>query len=254
MSEQMIFKRYEIKYLLTKQQQAMIKEAMQPHMIPDVHGRNTTCSLYFDTPDYRLIRRSIEHPIYKEKLRLRSYGVASPDTIVYVELKKKYQSVVYKRRIGMTEAQAQQYLLAHQPVQNTQITREIDYCMNIYPQLAPSVMLSYQREAFYSRDDHDFRITFDDTILWRKDHLSLQEGIFGSPLLGEDQVLMEIKTATSIPLWMVKVLSENHIYKTSFSKYGSAYRFMAEKSDAPVSLPSNTPTTYQKKTWRTTYV
>lgn len=228
MSEQMIFKRHEIKYLLTKEQREIVKAAMEEHMIPDIHGRNTTCSLYFDTPDYLLIRRSLEHPLYKEKLRLRSYGVAEDDTTVFVELKKKYDSVVYKRRIGMTEAEAEHYLLDHEPIVDTQISREINYCLQNYPNLAPACMLSYQREAFYAKDDHDFRMTFDDTILWRDHHLSLRDGIFGEPIIREDQALLEVKTANAIPIWLVKLLSENHIYKTSFSKYGTAYRTICQ--------------------------
>lgn len=229
MNEQMIFMRHEIKYLLTKEQRAAVRSAMEDHMIPDIHGRNTTCSLYFDTPDYRLIRRSLEHPLYKEKLRLRSYGVAEEDTIVFVELKKKYDSVVYKRRIGMTEADAERFLLGHEPVMDTQISREIQYCIRNYPRLAPACMLSYQREAFYDRDDHEFRMTFDDTVLWRDHHLSLRDGIFGEPILEDGYALLEVKTAEAIPLWLVKVLSENHIYKTSFSKYGTAYQIINKR-------------------------
>ena len=231
MGEQMVFKRAEVKYMLTKEQQGIIKEAMQEHMIPDIHGRNVTCSLYFDTPDFLLIRRSMEHPMYKEKLRLRSYGVAEPDTTVFVELKKKYDSIVYKRRIAMTEEESERFLLHHEQVKDTQISREIAYCMERYPGLAPAVMLSYQREAFYAKDDHEFRMTFDDTILWRDHHLSLKDGIFGEPILPDDRVLLEVKTGGAIPMWLVKVLSENHIYKTSFSKYGTAYRTIFQRME-----------------------
>lgn len=224
MGDQMIFKRCEIKYMLNRKQQEIIKGAMEDHMIADIHGRNTICSLYFDTPDFLLVRRSIDHPIYKEKLRLRSYGVADKNSTVFLELKKKYDSVVYKRRVGMTEKEAENYLISGDFVKDSQILREIDYCLSHYCHLAPAVMLSYQREAFYDKDDPDFRMTFDDQILWRDNHLSLCDGIFGAPILDEDHVLLEVKTAQAIPMWLVKVLSENHIYKTSFSKYGTAYR------------------------------
>lgn len=229
MAEQMIFKRYEIKYMINKEQQEIIKKAMAERMIPDIHGRNVTCSLYFDTPDFLLVRRSMEHPLYKEKLRLRSYGVTGDDTQVFVELKKKYDSVVYKRRIGMTQEEADRYLLHGEQVMDSQISREIDYCMQNYKGLAPACMLSYQREAFYDKDDHEFRMTFDDTVLWREDHLSLRDGIFGEPIIGEDQRLLEVKVANAIPMWLVKVLSENHIYKTSFSKYGTAYQKLYQR-------------------------
>ena len=224
MSDQMIFKRYEIKYMLDQQQLSIIKEAMKEHMKADIHGKNTICSLYFDTPDFLLIRRSLEHPIYKEKLRLRSYGTAQPDSTVFIELKKKYDSVVYKRRVAMTEEEAERYLLQHKKIMDTQITREIDYCMEFYDDLAPAVMLSYQREAFYGKNDPEFRVTFDEKILWRDYDLSLCSGIYGNPILPPGKTLMEVKTSGSIPLWFTEVLTKNHIYKTSFSKYGTAYR------------------------------
>lgn len=124
MSDQMIFKRYEIKYMLTREQKKRLCHLMKDEMIADEHGQSTIQSLYFDTPDYLLIRRSLDKPFYKEKLRLRSYGVATTESDVFIELKKKYD-------------------------------------------LAPKVLLSYEREAFYHKADHNLRITFDETILWR---------------------------------------------------------------------------------------
>lgn len=230
MAEQMIFKRSEIKYMIDEDIFRKLMEVMKKYMIADAYGRSTVCSLYFDTPDYLLIRRSLDHPMYKEKLRLRSYGVANESTKVFVEIKKKYDSIVYKRRIAMKESEAQRYLLHHEKVMSCQISDEIDYCMDHYEGLAPAVMLSYEREAYYAKDDHEFRITFDRNILWRDYDLSLCKGIYGNPILKEDQVLMEVKTAGAIPLWMVEFLSENKIYKTSFSKYGTAYRTIKENS------------------------
>ncbi len=229
MSEQMIFKRCEIKYMIDEKTFDKLMQVMSEHMIADVHGRSTVCSLYFDTPDYLLIRRSMDHPIYKEKLRLRSYGVADEETQVFVELKKKFNSVVYKRRISMTEKQSQEYLLEHKKIMDTQISREIDYCMRVYKGIAPAVLLSYEREAFYAKDDHEFRVTFDRNIFWRDYDLSLCKGIYGTPILKQGQVLMEVKTAGAIPRWMVDFLTENQIYKTSFSKYGTAYRTICEQ-------------------------
>lgn len=223
MSEQMTFKRYEIKYMITRTQMAVIQKAMAEHMIADSHGKSTLCSLYFDTPDYLLVRRSLEHPLYKEKLRLRSYGVADNRHPVFVELKKKYDSVVYKRRVCMSAAQANDYLLKGKSVADSQITREIDYFLQMYEGIHPAVLLTYQRDAYYAKEDHEFRITFDDSLLWRDYDLNLDSGIYGAPLLQKDQILMEVKVAGAFPLWFVRILSDNHIYKTNFSKYGTAY-------------------------------
>lgn len=229
MSEQMIFKRYEIKYMLDIDQYKKLREEMEKYMIPDVHGKSTNCSLYFDTPNYLLIRRSMDHPIYKEKLRVRSYGVANENSTVFVELKKKYESVTYKRRIAMKEADMEGYLLEGQKIMDTQISKEIDYCLKQYDNLAPAALLSYEREAFYAKNDHDFRITFDQNILWRDYDLSLTKGIYGKPILPEGKVLMEIKVAAAMPMWLVKFMTDNKIYKTSFSKYANAYMEITKK-------------------------
>ena len=223
MADQMIFKRHEMKYIITTEQLELLKQAFSEHMIADEHGKSTICSLYFDTPSFQLIRRSIEKPIYKEKLRLRSYGVANEDTKVFVELKKKYKKVVYKRRITLPEPKAMQYLLTGEIEKHSQITDEIDYFKSIYPGIAPAMLLSYEREAYYHKDDHDFRVTFDSNVLWRDYDLSLSKGIYGNAILQPNQILMEVKTKDAIPLWMVDILSKEHIYKQSFSKYGTAY-------------------------------
>jgi hypothetical protein len=224
MAYQMTFQRYELKYMLTRQQKEQILQAMTPYMALDRYGRSTIRNIYFDTENFRLIRRSIERPVYKEKLRLRSYTQAKADTPVFVELKKKYRSVVYKRRLDLPEQKAMDCLCAGVPLPvQSQIASEIDYFLHYYQTLRPAVFLSYEREAYYPLDGGDFRVTFDHNILYRRNELSLCAGVWGSPLLQNDQVLMEIKTSGGIPLWMTQVLTREHIHKTSYSKYGSAY-------------------------------
>lgn len=225
MAFQTIFKRYELKYMLTAQQKEMVLQAMEPYMKLDNYGRTTIRNIYFDTDTYLLIRRSIEKPAYKEKLRVRSYSQATSDSTVFVELKKKYEKVVYKRRISLPEEQATDWLCKNGTSgKDTQISKEIDYFLDYYETLHPAVFLSYEREAYYSNDGSDFRVTFDETILCRQTDLSLQSEVYGSPLLPEGMTLMEIKCSGGFPLWMAQVLSKEHIYKTSFSKYGTAYQ------------------------------
>ena len=227
MAFQTVFERYELKYLLTATQKQKVLSAMKPHMEPDQYGRTTIRNIYFDTDSYRLIRRSIDKPAYKEKLRIRSYEKASPGSMVFVELKKKYEHVVYKRRINLAEHEAMAWMQGKRGCHgNVQISEEVDYFLRYYGSLRPTVFLSYEREAYYAKDDSDFRVTFDDTILCRQNDLSLESDVYGTPLLPEGTTLMEIKCSGGIPLWMAHVLSEEHIYKTSFSKYGTAYQTM----------------------------
>ena len=224
MAFQTVFKRYELKYMLTIAQKEKILEAMAPYMKLDKYGRTVIRNIYFDTENYRLIRRSIEKPAYKEKLRIRSYSQATSDSTVFVELKKKYDKVVYKRRIALTEGEAMAWVTGKIPSPvSTQISREIDYFIGFYEKLKPSVFLSYEREAYYERGGGDFRVTFDDMILCRQNDLSLCSEAYGTPILPEGMVLMELKCSGGIPLWMADVLSREKIYKTSFSKYGTAY-------------------------------
>ncbi|MCD7880232.1 MAG: polyphosphate polymerase domain-containing protein [Clostridiales bacterium] len=225
MGTQMIFRRYELKYLLTQEQKQAVQEAMEPYMALDRYGRTTIRNLYFDTDSFLLARHSIEHPAYKEKLRVRSYREASPELPVYVELKKKYDSVVYKRRLALPEEQAVDWLAGlNAPPVCTQIAREVEYFRQYYRTLAPRVYLSYEREAYYDRNGGDFRVTFDENILSRTDDLTLEAPPWGQALLEPGLTLMEIKTSGGIPLWMTHVLTELHIYRTSFSKYGTAYQ------------------------------
>ena len=227
MAYQAVFKRYELKYLLTREQKQIILQAMEPYMQLDKYGRTTIRNIYYDTDDYLLIRRSIEKPVYKEKLRIRSYKQAKPDSTVFVELKKKYRSVVYKRRISLPQKVAMEWIgKDYRCHDGTQIASEIEYFIGYYKTLHPVVFLSYEREAYYCADGSDFRVTFDDTILCRQEELSLESEIYGTPLLPEDTVLMELKCSGGIPLWMTRALSAQHIYKTSFSKYGTAYQTM----------------------------
>ena len=225
MAGQNVFERCELKYMIDIEQKEKIMQAMEPYMALDCYGKATIRNLYFDTDDYRLIRHSIEKPVYKEKLRIRSYGKAEEDSLVYVELKKKHKHVVYKRRVSLTEKEAMKWLCARESDHSsTQISREIDYFMEYYKTLQPRVYLSYEREAYYTREYSDFRVTFDENILCREERLSLQEEAGGVPILEEGKVLMEIKCSGGIPLWMTQILTELHIYKTSFSKYGTFYR------------------------------
>jgi len=220
-----IFKRYELKFILSVEQYRMIKNGMQNYMCGDKFGESDICNLYCDTPDFLLVRRSIEKPSYKEKLRIRSYGVTKKGDDVFVEIKKKYNSVVYKRRIATDESIAVKMLTDGINI-DSQIGREIAYFTRFYTGIMPQMFISYRREAFYGIHDKDFRITFDSSIKWRTHDLSLNIGIYGQPVLPENKILMEIKTAAAIPLWLVKILSRNKIYKTSFSKYGTAYTLM----------------------------
>ncbi len=225
MSFKFVFKRCELKYLLTVEQKERILNSVSSYISPDAYGNTTIRNIYYDTDSSTLIRRSIEKPIYKEKLRIRSYKQLSPGAPAFVELKKKYDGVVYKRRVSMAEDEAERWITRqYSPPLDTQIKREIEYFSNFYKTIHPVVYICYDREAFFSTDDDSFRITFDNNIMYRLNDLSLCSEAYGKKLIDDGHYLMEIKCSGGMPLWMTSVLSENKIYKTSFSKYGMAYK------------------------------
>lgn len=218
------FKRYEEKYLLNPNQHQKIMQALAGYAVADSYGQHTISNLYFDTDDWALIRHSIEKPVYKEKLRLRSYGIPRPSDPVFLELKKKFDGIVYKRRIQLTLTELRNYLAqGRQPGTQGQILKEIDWFMHRYhPE--PKVMIAYERLALYGKDDPALRLTFDTGIRFRESVLDLSRGHWGKPLLPAGQVLLEIKIPGAMPVWLSHTLNDLNIFPVSFSKYGQIYK------------------------------
>ncbi|MBO5328054.1 MAG: polyphosphate polymerase domain-containing protein [Clostridia bacterium] len=218
-----VFKRHEIKYRLTPEQYAIVLREIDKYLYVDEYGETTIQSLYYDTDTWLLIRNSIEKPAYKEKIRARSYGLATPETKVFLELKKKLNKIVYKRRIKIKEKELAPLIRMGVGGDKGQIEREIVYFCRFYKNLKPAMLLLYDRTAHIDKNS-DLRVTFDRNIRYRTERLSLCSGLDGKLILPEGEVMMEIKTAGAYPMWLVKLLNDNGIYKTSFSKYGTAYK------------------------------
>lgn len=219
-----VFQRIEVKYLLSDRQYTELLKRLENMAAIDSYGRTSILNIYFDTPDFKLIERSLEKPVYKEKLRLRTYGVASDDTNAFIEIKKKYKGVVYKRRINMPYKEAMDYLTKDKELkERSQISDEIDYFKHFYKGLKPAMAISYDRIAMAGIEDPDLRITFDENIRWRTENLSLTEGNVGKDILLPGQHLMELKIAGAMSMELARILDELNIRKTSFSKYGRGY-------------------------------
>ena len=218
------FHRQEKKYLLDEETYRQLMAMIYDKLEYDKYRKYKICNIYFDTPEFDLIRNSISKPLYKEKLRLRSYGVPEEDSIVHLEIKKKYDGVVYKRRISLPYKEAIDYCIhGKKPDMDSQVFREIDWFLQRYD-LYPMIYLSYDRLAMRGIQETDLRITFDHNLLWRVNQLDLTKGSFGKTRLGENQYIMEIKTDGAMPLWLTKALNSLHIYPQSFSKYGTIYQ------------------------------
>lgn len=226
-----VFNRKEIKYLITDEDKATLFSIIEKYMNCDAYNKDgktySICNLYLDTESDELIRKSLEKPFFKEKIRLRSYGKVSLTDDVFLESKKKFDGVVNKRRTTFVLQDAYEYFengnIIENPKMNKQVMKEINYIMNMY-NLKPRVFISYDRLAFFEKNNSDFRLTLDTNIQTRRDNLRLDYDIYGNQLLQPGQWIMEAKAFKAFPLWFVHFLSERKIFQTSFSKYGTEYR------------------------------
>lgn len=245
MDSKSFFQRREIKYLLDRKQVNELKSIMKDHMEADEFGFSTIHSIYYDTPNKRLIRASLDKPLYREKLRIRSYGKANDDDIVYVEIKKKFKKVVYKRREKMKSSQAREFFDTKKDKncieeknngrfdyidKSSQVLKELKYFKVNYGELIPSAFISYDREAYFGKNDDSFRMTFDEDICFRDYDFDFSKGAYGHQLLPEGKILLEVKTMEGLPFWLLRFLDENNLRKANFSKYGLGYtRYMLDK-------------------------
>ena len=218
------FKRYEEKYMLTDAQFEMLWPLLDQYMLPDKHGQSTICNIYYDTDTYELIRKSLEKPIYKEKFRVRSYGIPTEDSSIFVEIKKKYDGVVYKRRVEGNLKTAKDFINKGIRLNdNEQIQNEIEWFLKHYKP-SPKMYIAYERQAYFGKENSQFRLTFDKNIRYRLNELSPEAGDAGEKIIPDDVCLMELKTLDAVPMWLTKALSELECYPVSFSKYGTCYK------------------------------
>lgn len=222
------FKRYERKYILSKEQGDLLMTLLRDKMKPDKYckdgGFYTIYNIYYDTPNESVIRLSTAKPYYKEKMRLRTYSLTDEKAPYFLEIKKKINKVVSKRRISLSRADGEYFNSTGKLPEGTsgQIVNELQYYLDTHS-IKPNIFLRYERYALFGIEDSSLRVTFDQNILARRDKLSFTEGDGGNYVLPPEKYLMEIKFENAMPLWLCKVLSEQKIYSSSFSKYGREY-------------------------------
>ncbi|MDR2798411.1 MAG: polyphosphate polymerase domain-containing protein [Treponema sp.] len=221
------FQRYEQKYLLNPVQYYAVLEMLKDYAAIDDYGVNTIYSLYYDTPGFAIARKSRDKSTYKEKLRLRSYGVPQPGDTVYWELKKKLQGVTYKQRIPTEFTPGVLDFHGDAP---PQVCNEIRWFFTYYKPL-PQCLISYERLAFRSREHTNLRITFDTRIRFRASDLDVSHGPAGTLLLDENRFLMEVKTDRSIPLFLSAYLTRLNLFPVSCSKYRMAFEQLMYKGE-----------------------
>ena len=228
------FKRYEKKYLVHISKLDELNNAFRKFLKPDIYPKSTISNLYFDTENYCMIRNSIDKSEYKEKLRMRSYD-SNPnnESLVFLEIKKKFEKIIYKRRMSTTLKKGNKYLIEHKKniLEDTQIKQEIDYMFRLNSNLKPMMYIYYDRFSMQGIEDSNLRITLDYNITYRNYDLDIKNGVYGNKLLDDDLIIMEIKVSGAYPLWLTEILDKCNLYPIPFSKYGTAYKQLIERGD-----------------------
>ena len=242
-----IFERREKKFLVEQQRLESFLNKIHTHLTPDERGVTKVSSLYYDTPENTLISRSLEKPVYKEKLRIRAYGEVSSDSIVFVELKKKFKGIVYKRRFGCALNDSYAFMqngkgmsdtflcsqeMQGQTMSDTTLAKrnylEVKACKNRYRKLEPKMLIVTNRLALYTNDGSGVRLTIDFQPCFDSQNLKLDSQAPHQSLIDEDVCILEIKSANALPMWMIEAMSEARIRPQSFSKYGHAFKISKE--------------------------
>lgn len=221
---QNIFNRVEKKYVLAQEQYIHLMKKIEPYIEKDKYYQNKINNIYYDTENNDLLIKSMQKPIYKEKVRIRSYGTPKLEDTIFLEIKKKYKGVVNKRRVSLTLKDFYNFIENGTMPMNVkqQISKEIMYYFKKY-NLQPKVFVTYDRYSYFSKENKNFRITFDTNLRRRYEDLNLEKGDYGNLYNNENMYIMELKTLGALPLWFVKIINEMHIYPTSFSKVGKIY-------------------------------
>jgi len=225
-----IFRRREKKYLITGEQGAALQRLVSWYTAIDQQGEYLIQDLYYDTDNWDIISKSIEKPSFKEKLRLRFYGEYNSESQGFLEMKRKYEGIVYKRRIALPLSELKKRGVRETvSAVDSQISREISYFL-LTNRVSEKIHIAYKRTAYTGIENKGLRITFDRDIVFHLCPMNNNNFSEFNPendrqiqIIEQNQMLMEIKTADAIPLWLTRVLSENNIFPVTFSKFGVCY-------------------------------
>ncbi len=232
------FKRYEKKYLITEEKLARILPALLENMYLDpfcLNGKEYRIySIYYDTDNHDVIRQNSSGPVYKEKMRIRSYyDLKDPEDKIFMEIKKKSEGQGNKRRIKLKIRELEPFvnegiLPQTKDYLSAQVAKELKYYLEIN-KVHPALYVQYDRLALFGKEDKNFRITFDRNVRTRRSNFVFGESDEDELLLPNGEYIMEIKILGAMPLWLTKILSENNLFSHGFSKYGVKYKRDAEQ-------------------------
>lgn len=222
------FRRKESKYIVDKAVFAQLETELKTYMVADEYANSTITNIYFDNEQFEMIQDAIDKKYGREKVRMRVYDAQpSKNSQAFLEIKKKENKIGFKYRLTSTPLAVMEYVekgLADQTMADEKVMSELATLKKRYGSIKPKMYIYYDRVSFKGKEDQKVRVTVDQNLLYRADHIDVERGRFGKALLDPDKVILEIKVAEEQPTWLVDLLEKYQIQKQSFSKYGNAYR------------------------------
>lgn len=223
--------RYEIKFVLSFREMDKIRHSISKLLEPDSNNEENgyrVLSLYYDSPDLVWFWDKVEGERIRTKMRLRIYPKNGLENVQsgYVELKLKTGHLVHKKRIHLEIEQAIGLCRGNQ----ADTVRDSDklFCEEIEAlvstlSLRPTAITSYRRIAYTSGETHQrLRVTFDSLCKGRVNDLGILSNASSFSFLPEDMGIMELKTGSSIPVWLLEMLQSNRVRINRMSKYCTA--------------------------------
>ena len=225
-----IIDRMEQKYFVSFDKYNKLMKLINNKLVKDKYFSERIYNIYFDNDEYEFMTKSLDKPLYKEKVRLRSYETKDKNSNVFLEIKKKFQGHGNKRRVVINYNEAKDYIDNKIiPNTNKQIMGELDYTFK-KNNLKPKISLTYDRLSYAFKEDESYRVTFDTNIRYSNKKVDLVD-LDDEYCLFNDGYIMEVKTLKGYPSWFIKALNELKLYPVSYSKVGEAYKELKERNE-----------------------
>ena len=242
-SFEMQLDRHEAKYIIHPSLVPRIREYIRPFCEPDPNGKGeppeyVITTLQLDSPNLALHHAKENEARNRFKLRARTYGKPG-DSPVFAEVKQKNNGIIYKSRAAIPFDKWNESLVYDKhldlrfktPRQETSFLTFLRLVREIGAR--PVTLIRYTRESYFGRIDHYARVTFDRNLLcqpteswdsWGRGGrwINIDSTLAQNKSLSYSGVVLELKTLSDAPLWMVDLVMEFGLERTGNCKYSTA--------------------------------
>ncbi len=229
--------RKEYKYLVHIDLLEDLRKALQPYLVLDNFSEQrhkleyTVRSIYYDTKDLSFYYEKQEGLKVRKKLRIRGYNELLGEKVVFLEIKRKYENFNWKNRSPVlygdleelfSTGNIEELVLSNKHSDKATLDGKRFFYHVFRKSLIPTVLVVYNREAYFGKFDRSIRITFDKFLRYQtfpelSDLYSNDKLRFAIP----NYFLLELKFDLGFPLWLQQIVSGFKLNRIAFSKYST---------------------------------